>query len=133
MNDTAYTYFAALLIDGSETDIIMHSAVLRDNNICQLIYTAASVDSAIGLMKALPHSVRPGIILLGLHFPEKNGFDFIDAFENMPVEITSGIRISILSAYLHHEEYLPLKNKYASHPYIHKIIEKPLTLEKMLE
>ncbi|MBI4944921.1 MAG: response regulator [Bacteroidetes bacterium] len=127
-----YEFSAALLIDDSETDNFLNSIILRNNNICDVIYTATNVDLALRLFQALSPVTRPQLILLDMELPEKNGFNFIEAFEKLPKDITEGIKISIVSAHLQRHEWLfPLRNQH-KHPYIFKVIEKPLTFEKLM-
>jgi len=68
------------------------------------------------------------IILLDLRMPVMNGFQFVDEFEKLPLDIKRKYKIYILSSTRNTNDIYRI----LTHPTVVSMIEKPLTREKLL-
>ena len=68
------------------------------------------------------------IILLDLRMPVMNGFQFVDEFEKLPLDIKRKYKIHILSSTRNTNDIYRI----LTHPTVISMIEKPLTREKLL-
>ena len=69
----------------------------------------------------------PSVIFLDLNMPVMNGWEFLEAFLNLPGITTHGIAIYIMSSSVDPRDL----EKIQSHPYIKNYILKPLTTEDL--
>ncbi|MDX1315074.1 MAG: response regulator [Eudoraea sp.] len=69
----------------------------------------------------------PSVIFLDLNMPVMNGWEFLDAFLNIPGISSSEIAIYIMSSSVDPRDL----EKIQSHPYIKNYILKPLTTEDL--
>lgn len=65
----------------------------------------------------------PDVLFLDLTMPELSGAEFIDKFDELPMEVKKRCSIIILSSYVNAVKTLPLVNK---RPYIAGTYSKPL-------
>jgi FOG: CheY-like receiver len=70
----------------------------------------------------------PDLILLDLHMPVMDGFQFIEAFQKMECLKNTGVVIAVLTASENPEEKARLQSLRIKH-----IIPKPITAEKMCQ
>ena len=68
------------------------------------------------------------IILLDLRMPVMNGFQFVDAFEKLPLDIKKKYQIYILSSSKNANDIYRI----LTHETVVSMIEKPFTREKLL-
>ncbi len=69
----------------------------------------------------------PSVIFLDLNMPVMNGWEFLEAFLNLPGITSHGISIYIMSSSVDPRDL----EKIQSHPYIKNYILKPLTTEDL--
>ena len=69
----------------------------------------------------------PSVIFLDLNMPVMNGWEFLEAFLNLPGITTHGITIYIMSSSVDPRDL----EKIQAHPYIKNYILKPLTTEDL--
>jgi CheY-like chemotaxis protein len=67
------------------------------------------------------------IVLLDLRMPTMNGFQFVDQFDKLPVDIKKKYRIHVLSSTRNTNDI----QRILTHAAVHSMIDKPLTREKM--
>lgn len=111
---------SCILIDDNDIDNFINKTILNNNGIDDVkIFTTTT--SALSFIKNTDF-IYP-LILLDIQMPKSDGFDFIDNFYGLETDLT---KVIILSSFLSptDREKALLKNI--------KIIEKPLTIEKLI-
>ncbi|HYK76049.1 MAG TPA: response regulator [Daejeonella sp.] len=126
-----YKHKAALLVDDSYIDNLINRKILESNNYAETItvmdYAQKAVEFISECLKTGQNT--PNVIFLDLRMPEMNGFDFLNALENIPELKAGQIKIYILSSSLDPSDLRKLKeNKLVT-----KFIGKPLTNEVLKE
>jgi CheY-like chemotaxis protein len=111
-----------LVVDDSETNLVLLEAVLGDENF--KVTTALSAKEAYEILE---ESI-PDLILLDLLMPNENGFDVIKKLQL--VEKYKRIPIIIVTAFAN-EENTEKANKYGVYDVIEKPIDIPAFLNKV--
>lgn len=117
-----------IIIDESELDCFIAQKIIK------FTYKNSSVKSYLSATTALQDISNgnitlplPAIILLDLQMPVMNGFEFVEAYEQLPAEITGQYKIHILSSTRNQNDI----TRILSFKSVNGMIEKPLTKEKM--
>ena len=124
-----------LLIDDSEIDSIITSKILQiaglpkphirvRNAFTALDFLKTEYDKLVSL--ATPDSSL--IILLDIHMPEINGFDFLDRFEEMPDIVKDNSKIFLLTSSIDPTDIERANNN----AYVVRVLNKPLNTSELL-
>ncbi len=91
-----------LLVDDDPDDNFIHQLVIRDWGRCQTVRVAESGPAALAYLQATKaeHYVRPEVILLDINMPGMNGFEFLEAYHNLPQPLKSDIVLMMLTTSL---------------------------------
>ena len=124
--------FSFIIIDDSELDCFVTQKFLELSNRNLAIKTFQNAKHALEIIRESPNEDNfPTIILLDLQMPFMNGFEFVEEFEKLPIEVKKNYTIAILTI------LSPTNNptdvyKILTYKTVKSIIEKPLTKEKLL-
>lgn len=126
-----------LLVDDDPTSLFLQQHLLKD--VCNykgLIHECHNGKMALDYIenkgefasngKTYP---KPELILLDINMPVMNGFEFLDAYTNLPTELRGGIVISMLTSSLNQMD----KDKAKKYEDVSDFITKPITKEQLLE
>ena len=111
-----------LLIDNSEIDNFINHKILEAHRVTNIV-SFKSADTALTFL--LKTNIKFQFILVDIHLPIMDGFEFIDKFNELGLHKSQG-QICLLSASLN-----PF-HKIQSEKLDVRFIEKPLTIEKLL-
>lgn len=115
-----------LLVDDSEIDNLINKKVVLNNQFAVHVEVAKSVEAAINYLvyKARnDQSKLPEMIFLDIRMPEKDGFDFLESFQNLDQAIRAKCQIVMLSSSIDPEDH----RRATENPYVVEFINKPLT------
>jgi CheY-like chemotaxis protein len=119
-----------IVIDESDLDCFIAQKII------QFVYPSSTVNlyqNALPALKIIGNTKIETdvntIILLDLQMPVMNGFEFVEAFEQLPVHVTDQFSIFILSSTRNKRDIARL----LSFKSVSGVIEKPLTKEKIKE
>lgn len=76
-----------LVVDDNEDDVILLQESLRDHPAAQVLQVARDGEEALAYLRregAFAASPRPGLVLLDINMPRKNGFEVLQAIKNDP-------------------------------------------------
>jgi|ERR1035437_7535782 CheY-like chemotaxis protein len=112
------------LIDNNEIDNFVHRKLLQKISDDINVLTFLSATNALEYLKA--NKILPQVILLNLHLPIYDGFQFLEYYEKLDIE-KKNIDIFILSAIISPTDLQLIKQNTNCSGYI----EKPLTTAKL--
>jgi CheY-like chemotaxis protein len=84
---------SVLLIDDDPTSCFLTQYIIEEMNIAQHIYTVQSGREALDLLhtnQGEPEAVIE-LILLDINMPDMDGFEFLEAFEDLPYYLNSSV------------------------------------------
>ncbi len=120
-----------LLVDDSEITNRVHTIMFRKAGYDVEVATAGDGLEALqllrdGLERGQP---RPDVLLLDLNMPRMNGFEFLDAYEDVPEAVRARIVIVMVTSSL-----LPRDRERAERsPYVQAFKTKPLDISNVHE
>jgi CheY-like chemotaxis protein len=121
--------YAFIIIDESELDCFIARKVVENTDRSLGITSFLNAENALEQIKDTP-LVNDDItvILLDLHMPIMDGFGFVEEFEKFSPQIKAKYIVIMLSSTRNGNDI----ERLLSYPSVNRIIEKPLTKEKLL-
>lgn len=116
---------AFIIIDDSELDCFIAKKIIQQNDKSTKVATFTDAISALRQINDNTdmHSDLSTIILLDLRLPIMSGFEFMEEFERLPVNVRSKYFIYVLSSSMNKSD----KSRVDSNENIVKMMDKPLT------
>jgi len=126
------TKHSFIIVDDSELDRFIIRKTIERFDKSLHIETYQSAEHALEVIRENKDggSKLPAIILLDIHIPIMNGFQFIEEFEKLEPNIRDNYTIVILSILLSVKNPVGIGNKLKKE-IVNSVIDKPLTLEKL--
>jgi len=119
-------YQLILLIDDNRIDNFIHQHVLSKADVSEDILIKNSAVEALEYLKN-PDHVFPDVIFLDIRMPIMDGFGFLRAFEELPEEKKSAVKIFLLSSSID-----PIDVEEArKYKRITRFIQKPLDISQL--
>lgn len=118
-----------MLIDDSKIDLFLGEKMLGLSGMSHDIVTFSSASEALDFFASnisQPH-LLPELILLDIHMPEMDGFDFLDEFIRFPENITSNTGVLMLTSSVDLKDLVRAE----ANPLVIKLIKKPLYPESL--
>lgn len=116
-----------MLIDDNKIDLFVHTEFIKQMNISHTIMEYAFAAEALAYLKNNPVEKWPKLILLDIHMPIMNGFDFLEKYAEFPLAFREKCKIIIVSSSLDTGDKIKSKES----PYVLELIEKPMNTEKL--
>jgi len=118
-----------LLLDDDDVYNFLNKSLVEISGIAQEVKTSKSPIEVIENLKAAKVDWVPDIIFLDIMMPDMNGHQFLEAFENLPLEISGHTKIAMLSSSLDPDD----REKSFKCKAVVDFIEKPLNEVKLLK
>jgi CheY-like chemotaxis protein len=119
-----------LLVEDSEIDVFIHKKVITASGLSSELEHCPTGKQALDYLSRITEvSEIPRYLFLDIRMPDMDGFEFLEAFGNLPERIRKDISIIMLSSTVDEKEL----NEARSNKFVHAFIPKPLTLDKMKE
>ena len=118
-----------MIIDDDDVDTYLSKRIITESDFTRDIVTASSVKEAIDYLN-VHTSGLPDVIFLDLNMPGQNGLDFLDAFNSLPLQQKKSTKIVLLMNVVNSSD--EMTKKATSHPMVNHVIEKPLTVDKLV-
>ena len=128
---TPFPHF--IIIDDSQLDCFIAEKIIQNTGTFSSVKTYTQALEALEVIKgsgAKKDAVT--IIVLDIQMPLMNGFQFVEAFEQLPEEIRAGYAIFMFSSSINEND----KNRMENYPSIRRFYGKPIskdTVAKMIE
>lgn len=119
----------ALFVDDSPIDNMLHTRIIKKSGLVEHIIVKDSPLEALATLEECmlnPDNI-PDVIFLDIHMPQMDGFDFLEALNQLPYFVTSHTRVIILSSSLLIED----KQRAEANKYVIGFLHKPLTLQSL--
>ena len=113
-----------IVIDDSKLDCFIAEKVIRNTGKCESVRSFLQATEALEFIKSSnAEQPIPNIILVDIQMPVMNGFEFVDAFEQLPAEITKNYKIYVISSSINDVDL----NRVHNYPSVIQFLNKPLT------
>ena len=118
-----------LLIDDEEISIYLNRMIVKNTGVFEQIDTYSSGADALDLLRNLEKDSIPApeMILLDMHMPEMNGFQFLDKYGELSDAFRKRTKIIMLTASIKPEEV----QRAMAHKALADLCNKPLSKDKM--
>lgn len=116
-----------LLIDDNPIDIIVNKRIIELADLQTTIKTFNSGKAALAYIKEATQGELPEIILLDILMPEMNGFEFMEQFALLPINIKEKMNVFLLSSTIDPGD-IQLAN---NNPDVIALLSKPLQSEAL--
>lgn len=113
-----------IIIDDSKLDCFIAEKIIRNTGRGEDIRSFTMAKEALDYISKTP--VADGkrtIIIVDIQMPIMNGFEFVEAFEQLPAEAREGYVIYMLSSSINENDL----NRVQAYPSIKQFLNKPLT------
>jgi CheY-like chemotaxis protein len=120
---------AILLVDDDPTVNFLNQRLLSRLNVSQEVYVAQNGVEALTLLNLHCQAhfrTCPALVLLDLNMPVMDGFEFLEAYQRLPVEQRQGTSIVVLTS-----SVLPADQVRAQKLAVAGFLTKPLTRESL--
>lgn len=114
-----------IIIDDSQLDCFIAEKIIQNTGTLSSVKSYAQATEAYEVIKnSDPNTTEPiTIIILDIQMPVMNGFQFVEAFEQLPENIRSNYAIFMFSSSINEND----KNRLENHPSIRKFYGKPIS------
>jgi len=118
-----------LLVDDDEATNYLHRLYLEEWNYTDNIYTALNGQEALDFLRSNKdfQNGRPSLILLDINMPIMNGFEFMEAYEQIEPQFKASVVVVMLTSSLHTSD----QQKANELKDLSSFINKPLSREQM--
>lgn len=112
-----------IVIDDSKLDCFIAEKVIKNTGNCENVKSFVDATLALEVISAADTVHKPQtIILLDIQMPVMNGFQFIEAFEQLGEEITSNYIIYVISSSINENDL----NRVHNYSSVRQFLNKPI-------
>ncbi len=116
-----------IVVDDSKLDCFIAEKIIQNTGRCESVRTFQQASDALSYIKELPAHNHGTILFIDIQMPVMNGFEFVEAFEQLPQDIKSAYIIYMLSSSINENDIAKVKG----YPSVKQFLNKPLTGKTM--
>jgi CheY-like chemotaxis protein len=118
-----------MLVDDDKIDLFIHSELIKQIPYVSSIVQYGSGGDALKFLEQNEDSGWPDVILLDIHMPVMNGFDFLLEYVKLPEALRKKSRVIMLSSTLSSEDHEQVRVNSETTGFL----EKPLNIHNLME
>jgi CheY-like chemotaxis protein len=113
-----------IVIDDSKLDCFIAEKIIKNTGICESIKSFLMAQDALDYIREFPPTEGiHTIMLVDIQMPVMNGFQFVEEFEKLPIQLTENYSIYIISSSINDTDLKKVHNFES----IRQFLNKPLT------
>jgi len=117
-----------MLIDDNEFDLYLYEKFIQIKKISNQIIKFSSAKESLNYLKLHDNSPWPDVIILDIHMPVMDGFDFLKDYENFESEKRKTTQIIMVSSTLDSSD----NERAIQNPSVLALLNKPLNLDELI-
>jgi CheY-like chemotaxis protein len=100
MNPTPAKFNTAMVIDDNNIDLYITARVMRKNNIAKEVLEFSSALAALEYLRRNQDNLDliPQLLFVDIYMPQMSGFEFMEAFDTLPLKVKQHCRCYIISS-----------------------------------
>ena len=116
-----------MLVDDNKIDLFIHGEVLKRIPVITKVLQYTFAGEAINYLEENTEQSWPDVILLDIHMPIMNGFDFLMKYEKLPQALREKCKVIMVSSSLDSGDLDMAK----TNPEVFAFLEKPMNTDKL--
>lgn len=118
-----------IVIDDNKLDCFIAEKIIFNTGLSNDIKTFTDAQKALDHIRnrEVPEQKERCIIIVDIQMPLMNGFEFVEAFENLPGKTQSNYDIYVLSSTINENDL----NRVRNYRTVKHLLDKPLTSKKL--
>ncbi len=117
-----------MLVDDNEFDLYLYEKFIQIKKISNQIIKFLSAREALDYLELNKNSTWPDVIILDIHIPVMDGFDFLNVYENFELEKRNSTQIIMVSSTLDSGD----NEKVLQNPLVLALLNKPLNMDELI-
>lgn len=111
-NSTQPKFPIVMLIDDNNIDLYIASKAIIKNNIGGTVLQYSQADRALNYLEENSHnfSLLPNLILVDIYMPGMSGFEFMESYESLSVQLKEHCNVYIVSSSIDEDDLIKAKN-----------------------
>jgi CheY-like chemotaxis protein len=118
-----------LLVDDNEADNYLHKLIISEAEVAESVVDQPDGKAALEYLEKGADQLPPDLIFLDINMPRMNGWEFLEAYAQLPDELQSAVVIVMLTTSVFSKD----RERAERLPNFSGFLSKPLTEEDLLK
>ncbi|MCI4650166.1 response regulator [Phaeodactylibacter sp.] len=118
-----------LLVDDNEADNYLHKLIISEAEVAESVVDQPDGKAALEYLEKGADQLPPDLIFLDINMPRMNGWEFLEAYAQLPDELQSAVVIVMLTTSVFSKD----RERAERLPNFSGFLNKPLTEEDLLK